>query len=490
MSFGNIHYTPPSIQLGFARELLDAVPTGIIVAAHNGIITYINAEAERLFDYEADELLGQSIDILLPDQLSKTHADLRRGYSNEPTTRYMGTGRDLYGRRKDGSEFPIEVGLRPLTSGDEHMVVATIVDITKRKQLEEKFAKVIEASPYGKILVDDAGIIQLINASMLNLFGYQREELIGQSMDILLPERYRLEHSAHRRTYAQRPTLRAMGIGRDLTGLHKNGTEIPIEIGLNPVDSEKGQLVLAVITDITERKRLELNYQQANAHMEEFTYVASHDLKSPLRGIADLVDWIAEDLGEGMSESVQKNIHRIKIRIGRMERLTDDLLHYARSGARVKESNPVDVASLIQNVFELQPIPEHFVVSSEVKIDCIQAAKTPLETVLRNLFSNAIKHHDGLSPVLSISAEADGNYCIFTVSDNGPGIPVAAHERVFRLFQTLNNKETDGTGIGLAIAKRLTESHGGKIELIAYDGKRGCCFRVWWPRFARRDIYE
>lgn len=473
----------------YFEELLDAVPTGIIVTRQNGSISYLNAEAERLFNYSRRELIDQSIDVLLPDRFAENHAQHRQTFIDSPSTRYMGIGRDLFGRRKNGSEFPLEIGLRPLESNGEKFVAASIVDITTRKQLEDRFEKVIEASPYGQILIDDKGIIQLINKSLLELFGYKSEELLGNSMDILVPERYRENHSALRDTYIQTPSLRAMGAGRDLTGRHKNGTEIPIEIGLNPVETEKGRLTLAVVTDISERKRLVLSLQQANAHLEEFTYVASHDLKSPLRGIADLVEWIIEDLGPDTSPSIINNIDRIKIRINRMERLIDDLLIYARAGKREKESTLVDIPSLFNGIIEMHLVPDNFKIIQSIAIQEIQAARTPLEIVLRNLFSNALKHHDGLEPCIELTAEPSGSYCLFQIKDNGPGIPAAAHDRVFRLFQTLNNSETS-SGIGLALAKRLTESHGGQIELVANEGVRGCIFRVWWPRFSRKDFDE
>jgi PAS domain S-box-containing protein len=474
----------------YIKELLDAVPAGIIVTHQDGRISYLNAEAEQLFGYARDELIHHSIDLLLPDRFNRHHAQLRQSYIDQPSTRYMGAGRDLYGKRKDDSEFPLEIGLRSLVADGEQFIVATIVNITRRKQLEERLAKVIDASPYGQLLVDEHGIIQLINPSLLQLFGYNKEELLGKTMDILLPERYRDGHEKLRAGYIQKPSLRPMGLGRDLTGRHKSGTEIPIEIGLSPVESDAGNLTLAVVTDISERKRLELNLKQANAHLEEFTYVASHDLKSPLRGISDLVEWVHEDLGTTAPEAVSKNIGRIKVRIGRMERLIDDLLLYARAGKRAKESAAVNVHSLITDIIEMHPIPADFQIQQDIRIKEIYAAKIPLETVLRNLFNNALKHHSGINPIITISAEASGSYCLFKVIDNGPGIPKAAQERVFRLFQTLSNNEASGSGIGLALAKRLTESHGGQIELISNSENKGCSFHVWWPRFARKDIDE
>ncbi len=474
----------------FADSLLDAVPAGVVVTRENGDIFYVNAEIERLFRYKKAELIGRSIDILLPEQFRAGHVRHRENYAADPTPRYMGVGRDLFGLRKDNTEFPLEIGLRPLESDGEQLIIATIVDISARKQSDERFEKVISASPYGQLLVDEKGIIQLLNPALLATFGYQKEELIGKSMDILLPERYRENHAQLRQGYISSPSFRAMGSGRDLTGRHKNGQEIPIEIGLSPVLSGSSKLTLAAVIDITERKRLELSLKQANAHLEEFTYVASHDLKSPLRGISDLVEWIIEDFDENTSPAIVKNIERVKARIGKMERLIEDLLLYARAGKRIKELSAINLQELIGGVIELQPVPAHYKIITDIKLDTIQSAKTPLETVLRNLFSNAIKHHDGLDPVITLSARASGNFCLFEISDNGPGIPEAAQERVFRLFQTLTATERAGSGIGLALVKRLTESHGGHIELVTKDGVRGAAFRVLWPRFPRRDLDE
>lgn len=471
-------------------QLLNTIPVGVIVCDSNGIIRYINHEACQMFGYDDQELLDQTVDNLLPAHIASSHSHLRQSYWSNPSTRHMGVGRELFGRRKNDSEFPLEVGLSPLEFNNEKLVIATIVDITQRKQLEQKFSKVVEASPFGIILVDSKGIIQLVNTNLLKLFGYTKEELLNASMDILLPERYQAMHGKLRDTYMATPSLRAMGAGRDLTGQHKNGTEIPIEIGLNTVTVENETLALAVISDITERKRLELSLRQANAHMEEFTYVASHDLKSPLRGIADLIDWIEEDLGEIEIDSVKNNIHRIKVRISRMETLVNDLLKYARAGQRSKEQQQIHFPDLIRGIIEMHPIPDDFVIDTDIQLTEITSAKTPLETVIRNLFSNALKHHDGKQPLIQISVVSEGSFCVIKIKDNGPGIPEAAQERVFRLFQTLNNNMHAGSGIGLSLAKRLVESHGGKITVTSQDGTRGTEFVVYWPRYPRKDIVE
>jgi signal transduction histidine kinase len=282
-----------------------------------------------------------------------------------------------------------------------------------------------------------------------------------------------------------------MGSGRDLTALHADGTELPVEIGLSRVRWQRRMMTLAVVSDISVRKRLELELRQANDNLQEFSYVASHDLRSPLRGIADLVEWIQGDLGEQAPAEVTRNLGRITQRIQRMERLIDDLLSYARAGRAATEFTPIDLDALVRGILEIQPPPAGFCVELDLATPTFLATRTPLETALRNLLSNAVKHHDRASGRLRVAACVDASFCRISVTDDGPGVPTAARERIFKLFQTLTASERGGSGIGLALTKRLVEVHGGRIEVISPVSEgRGACFRFWWPRFPRRTSDE
>jgi PAS domain S-box-containing protein len=315
------------------------------------------------------------------------------------------------------------------------------------------------------------------------MFGYARAELIGASLEMLVPERFRATHGGHRRAFAAAPTIRQMGVGRDLTARRKDGSEFPVEIGLNPVPGEEGGLVLAAVSDITRRKSMELELRQANANLEEFTYAASHDLKSPLRGISDLIEWIGEDLGASATPEVARNLGRVSDRIRRLEQIIDDLLEYARAGTTSAEPVAVDPRALVAGILEIQPVPPGFRITVHIDAAAFVTSKTPLETAVRNIIANAIKHHDRASSgSMEIRVEEVDRYCVFTVSDDGPGIPLAAQERVFRVFQTLSPAARAGSGIGLALSKRLVELHGGRITLSSTDGVRGASFRIWWPR--------
>ncbi|WP_284620556.1 sensor histidine kinase [Aquabacterium humicola] len=477
---------------GPAPELLarafNAAPSGFVLVDRAGRIVAANDELLRMFAYPSEALVGQPLEMLLPAAVRDRHVPLREAFFERPSPRAMGAGRVLYARRADGHEFPVEIGLNPVPRPDgEPLVLASVVDISERLALEWAFRGVFDAAPVGMLIIDDGGHIAMANRVLCDALGYGPALLVGQPMDRLLPERYRPRHGALMASYRQTGEARMMGQGRDLTALHADGSELEVEIGLRRVRWQRQTMTLAAITDISGRKRLERELRQANANLEEFTYVASHDLRSPLRGIADLVDWIEDDLSDP-PQPVRHNLGRIRQRILRMERLMDDLLSYARAGRAATELSTIDIGALVPSVLELQPLPLGFEVALAIDSQPFQGTRTPLETVLRNLLSNAIKHHDRDSGRLRVEVRQDDVYCVIDVVDDGPGVPEAAHERIFKLFQTASAAgERGGSGIGLALTKRLVEVHGGRIELQSpLADQRGACFRVHWPRFPRR----
>lgn len=365
-------------------------------------------------------------------------------------------------------------------SSDAHKVHAAI-DLSA-------FRGVFDHAPCGMMLANSSGNIINANKRLCEMFGYKPEALIGQKIELLLPQRFHNGHVALRNNYAATPSPRVMGNGRDVTGMRCDGVEFPVEIGLTAVDTVTGRISCASIVDITERKRSELKLREANALLEEFTYVASHDLRSPLRGIAHLIDFIREDYGDTAPESAVHNLERMTERIQGMEKLISDLLAYARAGKRNLKIEPIRLPEIINEIAELEATSDSIHLDVYTPDESFEGAKTPLTTVIRNLVSNAIKHHDQPVAHVAIHARLEGNHCIIEVSDEGPGIPLAAQQRVFRLFQTLNASERRGAGLGLAVVQRLVEGHGGSITLISDENKRGCTFRVIWPRFVRSDL--
>ncbi|MEP6886230.1 MAG: PAS domain-containing sensor histidine kinase [Gammaproteobacteria bacterium] len=362
------------------------------------------------------------------------------------------------------------------------LVVETIIDTAARNRLERIFQKIVEAAPYGMIIVEARGRIVLVNPETETMFGYCRSELIGNSLEMLLPERFRAGHAAHREGFARAPSIRHAGVDRDLTARRKDGTEFPVEIRLNPVQGEEDELVLAVVNDVTRRNTMQFSLRRANANLQEFTYAASHDLKSPLRGIADLVEWIGEDLAGTAPPEVTRNLGRVKDRVQRLDGVIDDLLAYARACNAHTGDTTVDPRALISSVLEILPRPAGFRISEQIDAKPFVTNRAPLESVLRNLMDNAVKHHDRAAGHILVRVEDVGQYCVFSISDDGPGIPPAAQERMFRIFETLEPGNQRNSGIGLALSKRLVEARGGWLKLDSVAGVRGTAFHVWWPR--------
>jgi len=471
-------------------QAVASAPDGFLVVDAARGIQAANPAAEALFGLAAGSAPGQDIDTLLPPALQ----DGTGGLALQADA--AGRPQRLRGRHRQGQVFPVDVLLSPLPAaggmapgGPVTAWAAWVVDRSERQLQQEALRGLFDASSYGKLIVDDEGRIRLANRVLAQSLGHAPAALVGQPLAALLPERYRAHHARLMAGYQATGEARMMGRGRDLTALHADGTELPVEIGLSRLLWQGQPMTLAAISDISVRKRLELELRQANTDLEEFSYAASHDLRSPLRGIADLVEWISEDLGSAAPAAVQRNIERIRQRIQRMDRLMDDLLSYARAGRAATDFSSVDLDALVRGILEMQPLPAGMQVRLALDVAPFQALRVPLETALRNLLANAGKHHDRPEGRLLVQARHEGNLCLIEVIDDGPGVPLAAQARIFKLFQTASHAERGGSGIGLALTKRLVDLHGGQLQLASPwppGADRGACFRIAWPRFARR----
>ena len=258
------------------RQVVEAAPNAMVMIDRAGKIVMVNTQAERVFGYSRAELVGQPVEMLVPERFRSHHPELRKTFLADPRPRPMGAGRDLYGLKKEGGEFPVEI-LNPIETGEGTMVLSTIVDITARKAAElalreseqgysageRRFRLVVEAAPNAMVMIDRAGKIVMVNTQAERVFGYSRAELVGQPVEMLVPERFRSHHPELRKTFFADPRPRPMGAGRDLYGLRKDGSEFPVEIGLNPIETDEGTMVLSAIVDITARKAADLALRES-----------------------------------------------------------------------------------------------------------------------------------------------------------------------------------------------------------------------------------
>lgn len=363
-------------------------------------------------------------------------------------------------------------------------------EVDERRHAEERFRLVVEACPSGIVIVDAKGTILMTNAETCRMFGWKRNSLEGQPIEALVPARYRARHPVHRNGYLLRPVERRMGEGRDLSGLRKDGTEFPVEIGLNPIELTNGTMILGVIADITERKEGErilaehqADLERSNAELEQFAYVASHDLQEPLRMVASYTELLGQRYRGRLDERADKYIHYTVDGARRMQQLVNDLLAFSRVGTQGREPASTDSRDVLDRVLK---VLERSVSESGGRVICgdlptVWADEVQLAQVFQNLISNALKFRSDRSPEIRVGGVREGPQWLFSVADNGIGIDMSESGRIFQMFQRLHGRgEYEGSGIGLSLVKKIVERHRGRVWFESEPG-HGTTFFFTFP---------
>jgi PAS domain S-box-containing protein len=465
--------------------IVESAPNAMILVNKEGKIAFVNTQTEKLFGYVRNEMIGQPVEIIIPGRYSEKHPAFRNMFFNSPQARSMGAGRELFALRKDGTEFPVEIGLNPLVTTEGTLVLAAIIDITERKRAEERFRLVVESAPNAMILVNVDGKITLVNSQTEKLFGYSRSELIDQGVETLIPLRFKDKHPAYRRSFFETPKVRSMGVGRDLFARRKDGSEFPVEIGLNPIETSEGPLVLAAIIDITERKA-----QETNRLKSDFLANMSHELRTPMNAIMGFSELLIDKKVGDLNAKQLEYLNDIHASGSHLLRLINDVLDLAKIESGKIELN-VETFNITDAIEEVIQIVRPIASKKEVRlsfdlskdIDTISIDKNKFRQILYNLISNAIKFNHPQGTVIIETALHDQDSFIMKVKDSGIGISEENMKKLFVPFVQLDSgaaRKHEGSGLGLSLTKNIIELHNGSISVESVEG-RGSIFSVVLP---------
>ncbi len=478
------------------RKVFDAAPNAMIMINQVGDITLVNQQTETLFGYSRGELLKQPVEMLLPENYRQGNASHEEGVFSVVQTRLMEAGRDLYGLCKDGREVPIEIGLSPLVMGEETYVLASVVDITERKQAEqvlrdreERLSAILENVVDGIITINSHGLIETFNPASEKIFGYHCNEVIGKNIKMLMPAPYQDEHDGYLKNYRDTREAKIIGIGREVEGLRRDGTTFPLELAVSEMSLDGQQVFTGIVRDITERK-------QAEKMKREFVSTVSHELRTPLTSIKGALGLIKSGVFGEMPDKLTRMIDIAHNNSERLVRLINDILDIEKieSGQMSFHLEPLLLHSLMEHCIEANRAygAEHgviFTFTSEAPDAQVAGDHDRLTQVMTNLMSNAAKFSPEGSTV-DIVLRADQDRIHVEVKDYGPGIPESFHEKIFGKFAQADSSDTreeGGTGLGLNIARSIIENHGGRIGFTTALGK-GTTFYFDLPRYqAGRD---
>ncbi len=465
-----------------AEAILEAAPDEILGVDPNGQILLVNAQAERLFGYDRIELIGQPVEILVPEAFRELYCGQRARLLADADPRSGGEGVQLTGWRKDRGEFPAEITLSAVRTEDGLMVAASVRDVSDRKNAEAKFRWMIEVAPDAILGVDAAGIIELVNAQSERLFGYGRDDLMGQPVEVLIPTGLRPVDAGQ------------VGAGMEVSALHRDGTQIPVEVSLSALETAGGRLTMAAVRDITDRRRFEELLREQNVELERvsrakdnFLASMSHELRTPLNAIIGFTGTMLMKLPGPLNAEQEHQLRLVQTSGKHLLSIINDLLDLARieSGRVQVALEPVDCRAVAEAVaLSLQPLAEAKAINVRIEGPDVPFVATAdqrvLKQILINLVNNAIKFTDtGVVRICLIPPDRDGGMRI-SVCDTGPGIPEQDLVRIFSAFErsasTAKNND-EGTGLGLHISQKLANLLGATLAVSSAVGE-GSTFTV------------
>ncbi|MBC3541150.1 PAS domain S-box protein [Rufibacter sp. H-1] len=481
------------------KAIIDTAIDGIITIDQRGTIETVNPAAARIFGYEPAEIIGQNIRMLMPEPDQSRHDGYIDNYNRTGERKIIGIGREVVGMRKDKSVFPFLLSISEVKLQDKIIFTGIIHDISQQKQAEQaqresenKINSIIQAAVDGIITIDTRGFIEMVNPSAAKLFGYQEEELLGKNISLLMPEPDHSRHDGYMDNYHQTGHRKIIGIGREVSGLKKDGTVFPLYLSISEVQLTDRKVYTGFIHDITRQKvseerlrRYAAELERSNGELQDFAYVSSHDLQEPLRKIQAFGDRLKTKEQANLSEQGKDYVDRMLNAAVRMQNLINDLLTFSRVTTKSKPFENVDLNAILDGVLsDLEiTIEKTGTVIERTPLPTLEAEPTQMRQLFQNLISNAIKFRkDDTTPVVRIASQnvqrtahltstPGDQHVSIEVSDNGIGFDEKYLDRIFNIFQRLEGQKYEGSGIGLAICRKIAIRHGGDITARSKPGE-------------------
>jgi two-component system, LuxR family, sensor kinase FixL len=480
------------------KAIIDNAIDGIITIDRKGIIETVNPAAALIFGYAPAEIIGKNISMLMPEPDHSNHDRYLENYQSTGVKKIIGIGREVFGKKKDGSTFPFLLSVSEVQLEDKIIYTGIIHDITKLKQAENSLQEsesrinaIINAAVDGIITIDERGFMEMINPSAARIFGYSIEELTGKSINMLMPEPDSRMHDSYMNRYQTTGEKRIIGIGREVTGMKKDKSLFPFFLSVSEVIFSGRRVYTGFVHDITEQKmneerlrRYAAELERSNKELQDFAYVSSHDLQEPLRKIQAFGDRLKTKEHDSLSDQGKDYIDRMLNAAVRMQRLINDLLAFSRVTSKARPFEKIDLNEILKEVLsdleisiEKTGASVNFTTLPEIEGD-----PTQIRQIFQNLISNAIKFRkEGLTPVVNIwyknfqrQAHLTGTpgdeFIELYFEDNGIGFDEKYIDKIFNIFQRLEGQKYEGSGIGLAICRKIAIRHGGHVHATSKPG--------------------
>jgi len=449
--------------------ILNTTTDGIIVINAKGIIEAFNRGAERLFGYPESEVVGRNVSVLMPSPQHEEHDKYLERYLQTGEARIIGIGREVTGRRRDGTLFPVQLSVGEMRIGGERKFTGMLHDLTKRVRLEgelgaseARWRAVIDSAVDGIVVIDAHGRVEAFNPAAERLFGYTTAEVLGRNVNVLMPSPYHEEHDTYLARYLATGRAKIIGIGREVQGRRKDGTTFPLHLSVGQITIEGERKFTGILHDLSARVQMEgqMREQAALAKLGEMAAVIAHEVKNPLAGIRGAMQVFSSRMSpDDVSAQVVKDI---VARIDSLDQMMKDMLVFARP-PKLKRA-PTDVAPLVTMTASLlsqDPALSEVDIQVDGTAPTVSADADLLRIVFQNLLINGAQAMHGKGSI-RVAIDTVDSSCRIAFIDRGPGVPPEIREKVFTPFFTTKSR---GSGLGLPTAKRLIEAHNGQITI-------------------------